>query len=71
MPGPDIWGPHGWRFLHYITLGYPNNPSQEDKNTYRNFINSFKEIIPCGLCKNHFKQNLLKNPLTDEVCLVH
>ena len=67
MPGPDIWGPHGWRFLHYITLGYPNNPSQEDKDTYRNFINSFKEIIPCGLCKNHFKQNLLKHPLTDEV----
>jgi hypothetical protein len=67
MPGPDIWGPHGWRFLHYITLGYPNNPTQKDKDTYRNFIEQFKEIIPCEICKNHFKQNLLKHSLSDDI----
>ena len=67
MPGPDIWGPHGWRFLHYMTLGYPNKPTENDKKIYRNFIETFKEIIPCNLCKNHFKKNLLVHPLTDNV----
>jgi hypothetical protein len=28
---PNIWGTHGWTFMHYITLAYPENPSEEDK----------------------------------------
>ena len=24
---PKIWGPHGWKFLHYVSLGYPEKPS--------------------------------------------
>ncbi len=29
--GPKDWGPHGCKFIHYITLGYPKNPSNEKK----------------------------------------
>ena len=32
MSGPDVWGPHGWKFIHYVTLGYPDKPTKEDKN---------------------------------------
>jgi hypothetical protein len=42
MSGPDVWGPHGWKFIHYITLGYPTNPTQEDKTKYANFFNALK-----------------------------
>ena len=65
--GPDIWGPHGWKFLHFVTLGYPPNPTEQDKETYRQFFLLFAQVIPCGICANHFKENLKKHPLNDEV----
>ena len=34
MSGPDKWGPHGWKFIHYVTLGYPHKPSKSDKLKY-------------------------------------
>ena len=66
MPGPDIWGPHGWKFIHYITLGYPNNPTEQDKKKYYNFFMDLSNVIPCGICGNHFKQHLDITPLNDE-----
>ena len=66
MPGPDIWGPHGWKFIHYITLGYPSRPTEEDRNKYFNFFMSLAEVIPCSVCGNHFKQHLEITPLDDE-----
>ena len=66
MPGPDIWGPHGWKFIHYITLGYPNNPTEQDKKKYYNFFMDLSYVIPCGICGNHFKQHLDITPLNDE-----
>ena len=29
--GPDVWGPHVWKFIHFIALGYPTNPNQKIK----------------------------------------
>ncbi len=66
MPGPDIWGPHGWKFIHYITLGYPDNPTEEDKKTYYNFFILLADVIPCSICATHFKQHLEITPLDDE-----
>ena len=66
MPGPDVWGPHGWKFIHYITMGYPNVPSEEDKLKYYNFFHSLKYVIPCSICGAHFKENLEKTPLDTE-----
>ena len=34
---PSIWGPHGWKFMHYVSLGYPSNPTEEDKKNYKTF----------------------------------
>ena len=67
MSGPDVWGPHGWKFIHYITLGYPNNPTPLDKSQYYNFFESLKNVIPCSICGSHFKEHLKAHPLTDEV----
>jgi hypothetical protein len=66
MPGPDIWGPHGWKFIHYITLGYPSRPTEEERNKYFKFFTSLSEVIPCSVCGNHFKQHLELTPLDDE-----
>ena len=59
--GPDTWGPHGWKFIHFIALGYPNNPTPEDKQKYKNFFHLFGDMIPCSICANHYKKNFQKN----------
>jgi hypothetical protein len=64
---PEIWGPYGWKFIHMVTLGYPQNPTEEDKLNYFTFFTSIKNILPCSLCSNHYKLNLDKYPLDDNV----
>jgi hypothetical protein len=64
---PAIWGPDAWTFLHSITLKYPDNPSVADKINYKHFFELLQYILPCDSCCYHYKQNLLKHPLTDTV----
>lgn len=66
-PPTTVWGPHAWRFLHYVSLGYPNNPTEEDKINYRNFFISIKNILPCSLCSHHYEENYNMMPLTYEI----
>lgn len=66
MPGPDIWGPHGWKFIHYITLGYPAHPSNKDKENYYDFFMNLANVIPCSICEDHFKEHLKITPLDNE-----
>lgn len=67
MSGPEIWGPHGWKFIHFITLGYPNLPTNEEKQKYFNFFYSLQYVIPCSSCGENFKKHLELYPLTDEI----
>ena len=62
---PKVWGPHAWFFLDSIVLSLPNNLSYEQKNIYKNFFTSLQDILPCEACREHYKQNLIKYPLTD------
>ena len=38
------WGPGGWIFLHSITFNYPLEPTDLDKNNYKIYFNSLKNI---------------------------
>ena len=60
---PEIWGPHGWIFLHTITLNYPENPTKEDKFYHKELFNNLKYTLPCKKCANHYALNLVKYPL--------
>ena len=64
---PDVWGPHGWKFIHYVTLGYPENPSQFQKERYKTFLLLLQDVLPCSLCANHYKETIKNNPLTDDI----
>jgi hypothetical protein len=64
---PKVWGPHGWFFIDSIMLSLPNKLNYEQKNIYKNFFTSLQDILPCEGCREHYKQNLIKYPLTDEV----
>ena len=60
---PEIWGPGAWTFLHTITLNYPNNPSEDDKQNHKDFFHNLKNVIPCPNCKEHYNINLQKYPI--------
>jgi len=55
---PDIWGPHLWRFLHYLSLSYPETPTDEEKEIMLNFLESLQEILPCEKCRYNFNKHL-------------
>lgn len=65
--GPDVWGPHGWKFFHFVALGYPKNPTDEDKINYKTFFTMIPSILPCSICSSHYATNLEKHPITDEI----
>ena len=65
--GPNVWGPVIWHALHYITLGYPDNPTNDQKQKYKMFFSLLADVIPCSICRNHFSENLINMPLSDEV----
>ena len=64
---PAIWGPHGWKFLHYVSMGYPVNPSYEDKSNYKNFYQVLQHVLPCEKCAQNYKQNLVKLPIDNHL----
>jgi len=65
--GPDVWGPHGWKFLHFVALGYPKKPTNEDKINYKTFFMLIPTILPCSICSNHYIENLKQYPITDDI----
>ena len=67
MTGPDVWGPPGWKFIHFVTLGYPNYPTESIKKKYYDYFHSLKNVIPCSICATHFAENLETLPLDDNV----
>lgn len=64
---PNIWGPKGWFFLHSIALTYPPNPTDEDKKNYKVFFETLGGVLPCLDCQNHYKKNIKKLPIDDNL----
>lgn len=60
---PSFWGPKAWIFLHSVTMHYPKNPSEQDKQMYFNFFKSLEKVLPCEKCAYNYAQNLQKLPL--------
>ena len=58
-----VWGPAMWHYLHTMSFNYPVNPSNEDKQNYRNFVLNLKNVLPCKYCRINLKNNFKKKPL--------
>ncbi len=58
---PLLWGPYYWKVFHLTAFGYPDNPSNEDKEVYKQFYISFAKILPCDACSvsSRTKMNLV------------
>jgi hypothetical protein len=63
----SVWGPAAWHLLHTISFNYPVHPTHDDKRHYREFILSFGKVLPCGKCRENFKNTLERMPVTNDV----
>jgi hypothetical protein len=52
---PAVWGPIFWHTIHIVALGYSDKPSQEEQAAAQAFYNSLREVIPCPICKEHYR----------------
>jgi hypothetical protein len=52
-----------WHFLHTMSFNYPVVPTCEEKQQYRDFVVSVKNVLPCGKCRANLCKNLKKFPL--------
>ena len=52
------WQPLTWYVFHTIALNY----NSEYKDQYVKFFNTFKIIIPCSECKDHYNKNISNKP---------
>jgi hypothetical protein len=60
----SVWGPAMWHTLHTMSFNYPVNPTQEDKEHYRDYVLSLQYVLPCKYCRQNLKTNLKQMPLT-------
>lgn len=61
---PSVWGPFFWHTIHITALGYSKTPTYADKKSAKEFYEALAYLIPCPVCKEHYKEYLKKNPLT-------
>lgn len=45
-----------------MTLRYPEEPTDSERQTLKEFIHLFSLLYPCGDCANHFQQLLKELP---------
>jgi hypothetical protein len=50
------WGPPGWKFLHAISVGYPEHPTRAERLAYRQFFHSLGPVLPCPLCRASYAE---------------
>lgn len=60
---PETWGPFFWNTIHIAALGYPTEPSHGHKKAAKEFFESLQYMIPCPICRDHYKVHLAKYPL--------
>lgn len=62
---PELWGQYLWKSIHFIALGYPDNPSEQELQAYKYFYSNLWQVIPCLKCANNYKRHLEELPIDD------
>lgn len=60
---PEIWGPMFWGTLHIVSLAYPDEPTYSEKRAAKEFFNSLIYLLPCPVCRSHFREVLQGIPV--------
>lgn len=60
---PSKWGKHMWYSIHFVALGYPENPTPLDKEYYKSFYNAVGKVLPCEKCAKNFERHSKELPI--------
>lgn len=65
------WGGFVWGTIHEVAMGYPETPTETDKEEYKRFYDLLMKVLPCPVCKEEYKkiQNAHPIDLTDRDAL--
>ena len=68
-PDSAEWGPLLWGLLHGLAerSGKPTSPmyAEDERRAWIHFFKETGEIIPCPMCKEHYKQYLEHHPISE------
>ena len=64
---PTVWGPILWTSMHIVTMGYSPVPTEQEKQGAINYFESLAYMIPCPICRIHYKEHLKKHPVKEAV----
>lgn len=56
--GRQFWGPDIWSGIHIFAASY--KPSAA--SSFKSYINSLPDLLPCPSCGEHLRKNLEDNP---------
>ncbi|KIJ66018.1 hypothetical protein HYDPIDRAFT_27220 [Hydnomerulius pinastri MD-312] len=51
-----------WKLLHTMTLRYPENPTQDEREALESYMYLTSRLYPCGECAAEFQELLKKFP---------
>lgn len=54
---PKVWGPYGWKLLHYMSFRL------DKQNEIEKFYGSLKFLLPCSKCRRNFAEHLTHLPI--------
>jgi len=64
---PKKWGKSYWEMSHYLTLAYPDMPTNHDKLIVKTHFENLKYLLPCENCRSHYSEYMSIYPLTDDI----
>jgi hypothetical protein len=50
--------------MHIVAIGYSKHPTYTDKKCAKEFFESLVFLIPCAICREHYKEHLTEKPIT-------
>ena len=59
---PGIWGPSAWKFIHAMTLAYPDEPSEKQQDAAADLLRILAALLPCSVCRSHLTGHLRERP---------
>ncbi|GAA5981564.1 hypothetical protein JCM10908_004156 [Rhodotorula pacifica] len=55
-------GRASWRLLHTMAARFPEEPTENERETFKSFLHIFSRLYPCGECAAEFQHLLAQHP---------
>lgn len=61
--GTKMWSPFFWRTFYMMTITYPENPTEQDKQETKEWFELTTKKLPCPDCRREFTQLMKQYPI--------